>query len=267
MLFSANLGFLYSDRPFLDQIEAAARDGFDGVECHWPYDIPAMRIRELLVELDIPMLGLNTSPGDRPSGAFGLAAIPEMRTEARWAIRQGVDYGVTMGAHNLHVLAGYSDGGKAAEETFRDNLCFACDLAAVGDLTILIEPLNPVAHPSYHLSRLEHAADIIADLARPNLKLMFDCYHVQITQGALLRQLESLLPVIGHLQIAAIPDRGEPDEGQVEILPLLSEFQKLGYDGWVGAEYRPRMGSTESGLRWLPAFREGLEQRGNHGRQ
>jgi hydroxypyruvate isomerase len=264
MLFSANIGLLYTDIPFCDRIEAAARDGFDGVECHWPYDIPTGQVREILDRLDMPMLGLNTSPGDRASGAFGLAAIPEMRAEARQAIRQGVGYGAAIGARNLHIMAGYSDRGQASEDVFRENLSFACDQATVSGMSVIIEPLNPMDHPGYHLSTLEHAADIIANLNRPNLKMMFDCYHIGRSQADMFTGLKSFLPLIGHIQIAAVPDRSEPDDGEVDVLSLLRAFQKLGYDGWVGAEYRPRTGRTEDGLSWLPVFRRSLEAQYSH---
>ena len=258
MRFSANIGFLYGELGLLDRIKAAARDGFDAVECHWPYDIPASELREVLLEVNLPMLGLNTKPGDLTSGEFGIAAMPDRRVEARNDIRVGLKYGAEMGAANLHVMAGRTGGGHEAEKTFRDNLRFASDLADQYGMTILIEPINQRDCPNYHLSTIEHAAEIIDSLQRPNLKLMFDCYHVQVCQGDLTRRLRDFFPLIGHVQIAAVPGRGEPDLGEVAFLDLMMSLRGLGYTGIVGAEYKPRSRNTEIGLTWLAAFRTAL---------
>ena len=258
MLFSANIGFLYSDLPFLNRIEAAARDDFDGVECHWPYDIPAEHVRTTLERFDKTMLGLNTSPGNLASGEFGLAALPERAAEARDAIRQGVDYGAIIGARNLHVMAGNSDQGPEAENTFRENLLFACDLAAQSEMTVLIEPLNAKDHPDYHLQTVDHAVSIVGDLDRSNLKLMFDCYHVGRTQPDEFSCLKTLIHFIGHIQVAAVPHRDEPDRGDTDLLSVLKAFRSVGYDGWIGVEYRPRSGRVVDGIEWLPNFRQAL---------
>ena len=252
MRYSANLGFLYTELSLPDAIRAAARTGFDAVECHFPYDTPPAEVAAALRETGLPMLGLNTWPGDRDAGDFGLAALPDRRDEAREGIRQAVGYAAATGTQAVHVMAGRTDGGTAAEDCFRENLAHACDLADRHGLTVLIEPINTRDVERYHLSGTDHAESIIADLDRPNLRLMFDCYHMQIMQGDLARSLERLLPVIGHVQIAAVPDRGEPDAGEVDYPWLMCHLDGLGYGGPpVGAEYRPRGGSTEAGLGWL----------------
>lgn len=254
MRYSANLGFLFTDLPLPQAIHAAKDAGFDAVECHFPYDVPAADVATALQETGLLMLGLNTWPGDKAAGDFGLAALTGREDEARAAIAQALDYAIATGTKAVHVMAGRTDGGKRAEATFRANLAHACDLAAAHGITILIEPINTRDVQGYHLSRTDHAQQIIAALGKPNLKLMFDCYHMQIMQGDLATHLRALLPVIGHVQIAAVPDRGEPDQGEVDYRWLMAHLGGLGYSGFIGAEYRPRAG-TLSGLGWLDRFR------------
>lgn len=255
MRYSANLGFLFTELPLPQAIHAAKDAGFDAVECHFPYDTPAADVAAALQQTGLTMLGLNTWPGDKAAGDFGLAALPGREDEARAAIAQAVDYAVATGTKAIHVMAGRTDGGDAAEATFRANLTDACDLAAAHGITILIEPINTRDVQNYHLSRTDHALAIITALNRPNLKLMFDCYHMQIMQGDLAMHLRDLMPVIGHIQIAAVPDRGEPDQGEVDYRWLMGHIDKLGYGGPIGAEYKPRDG-TLTGLGWLDTFRK-----------
>ena len=258
MRISANIGFLYAEMPLPERIRAAAADGFDGVECHWPFDVPGQELATVLSDAGLPMLGLNTHPGELKNGDFGLAAIPDRRAEARRAIAQAIDYGTAVGARNLHVMAGKSDRGRSAETTFRDNLRHACDLAATNGMTILIEPLNSKDHPTYHLSTTGHAAEIISDLARPNLKMMFDYYHVQVTEGDAIAGFQAMQDMIGHIQIAAGPDRGEPGADEIDFLRSMVRTCGQGQTIWVGAEYRPRTGCTADGIRWLSELRREL---------
>lgn len=254
MRYSANLGFLFTDLPLPQAIHAAKDAGFDAVECHFPYDVPVADVAQALAETGLTMLGLNTWPGDKAAGDFGLAALTGREDEARAAIKQAVDYAVATGTKAIHVMAGRTDGGEAAEATFRANLAYACDMAAPHGITILIEPINTRDVPGYHLSRTDHAVRVIGALGKPNLKLMYDCYHMQIMQGDQATNLRELLPVIGHIQIAAVPDRGEPDQGEIDYLWLMQELGRLGYGAPVGAEYKPRAG-TLAGLGWLKRFR------------
>ncbi|MBT6544378.1 MAG: TIM barrel protein [Rhodobacteraceae bacterium] len=252
---------LYDGLPLKDRIRAAARDGFDGVECHWPFNVPSPDVASVLQESGLPMLGLNTHTGDRTKGLFGLSAVPGFHSEARRAIEQAIDYCAVIGARNVHVMAGYTNGGSLAETTFRDNLRYACDLASVHDITVLIEPLNSRDHPNYHLSETNHAAEIILDLDRVNLKLMFDCYHVQIAEGNIQARFQTLRDLIGHVQIASAPDRQEPDDRQIDFVRSMSTTQSQKKPVWVGAEYNPRTGRVEDGLSWLPALRRELFRR------
>lgn len=255
-MFSANLGFLFTDRPMVDRIHAASKAGFDALECHFPYDTPAGLVKAALEETGLKMLGLNTVPGDVAAGDFGLCALPGREDEARAAIDQAVTYGAEIGAANVHVMAGKTDGGDQAEATYRENLAYACDQAAAKGMSILIEPINHRDVPGYHLSLVEPAAALIADLGRDNLKIMFDCYHTQIMQGDLTERLRRHMGAIGHIQIAAVPDRGEPDAGEVHFPNLIAAIRDMGFAGPIGAEYKPRGATTEEGLGWLAAFNE-----------
>ena len=255
MRYSANLGFLWTDRPLPDAVRAAAAAGFDAVECHFPFDTPAADLRAALDATRLRMLACNTWPGDRASGDFGLAALPHRRDEARRAIAQAVDYAAATGMGAVHVMAGRTDGGAEAGACFRDNLRHACALAAPHGLDILIEPINTRDVPGYHLSTTDHAERVQDAVGHERLRILFDGYHLQIMQGDLARSLARLLPRIGHVQIAAVPDRGEPDEGEVDYRWLMGHLEGLSYAGHVGAEYRPRSGDTGAGLGWLAAFR------------
>ncbi|MGF1529212.1 MAG: hydroxypyruvate isomerase family protein [Candidatus Competibacterales bacterium] len=254
--FSANLGFLWTERPLPSAIRAAAGAGFDAVECHWPFAESIAAVAEALAETGLPLLSLNTVRGDAAAGEFGLAALPGRENEARAAIDQAVAYARDTGCRQIHVMAGRASGVEALA-AYSANLGYACEAAAVHGIGVLIEPLNPRDVPGYFLHGVEQAADLIAKLGRPNLKLLFDAYHVQISQGDLTRRLEVHLPLIGHVQIAAVPSRHEPDEGEVAFDRLLQTLDALGYTGYVGAEYRPRA-DTATGLGWLAAFKRAL---------
>jgi hydroxypyruvate isomerase len=250
--FSANLGFLWTELSLPDAIRAAAAAGFGAVECHWPYGVPPADVRAALDATGLPMLGLNTVRGD----TGGLAAIPGRGAEARAAIDQAIDYAVTVGAANVHVMAGMATG-PASDAAYRDALQYACDRAAPHRIGVLIEPLNHHDAPGYHLTGSDQAADVIDRVGRANLKILFDCYHVQIMEGDVTRRLSRHLAHIGHVQIAAVPDRGEPDAGELHYPHIYRHLHDIGWTTPLGAEYRPRHGSTEAGLGWLGSARDG----------
>lgn len=248
MRFSANLGFLFTDRPLADAIEAARRAGFDAVELHWPYETPAETVRDALGGL--PLIGLNTARGDVSRGELGLSALPGRGTDARAAIDQAIGYAAATGARSVHVMAGKAKG-DAAFATFVANLIYAAEQAAPHGIGILIEPLNPHDAPGYFLDGFPLAREIIAAAGRPELRVMFDCYHMQRTQGDLLRTAELHLDLIGHIQFAAVPDRAEPDHGEVDYAWLLPRLEAAGYAGFFGAEYKPQ----HPELSWLSRLR------------
>ena len=247
--FSANLGFLWHDRPLPDAIHAAAAAGFDAVECHWPYDIPATDVAAALVETGLSMLGLNTRRGDLDAGENGVAALPGREHDARAFIDEAITYAVAIKAANIHVMAGFA-AGQAAHDSFIANLHYACIAAAPHGITILIEPLNHYDAPDYFLNSTTQAASIIAEVGAPNLKLMFDCYHIQRLEGNLTNKLSDLLPIIGHIQFAAVPDRGAPDHGEIHYPHIYAHLASIGYTAPLGAEYKPD-GATDNTLAWL----------------
>lgn len=251
--FSANLGFLWQELPLPDAIRAAKAAGFDAVECHWPYNFDAGAVAAALRETGLTMLGLNTSRGNVEAGDNGLAAIPGREDEAQAAIRQAVNYAVAIGALNIHVMAGKAEG-EAAHRTFVANLTYACERAAAHGIAILIEPLNHRDAPGYFLKTSGQAIAIISQVAASNLKLMFDCYHLQIMEGDISKRLEALQPHIGHVQIAAVPDRAEPDHGELDYRHIVRLLDTLGYEKPLGAEYRPKT-TTDAGLSWLSGLR------------
>ena len=200
------------------------------------------------------MLGVNTPPGGR-EGEFGLAAVPGREQDFDAQFARALDYISEIGGSAVHCLAGKvaPEQRPAAERVFIDNLQRAADLTAAKNVTLLIEPINARDRPNYFLNRVEHAADIIAKAGRANIRMQFDFYHVQIVGGDLLHRLEQYLAVVGHLQCAAVPSRHEPDEGEINYPYVFEAVDRLGYRGWIGAEYRPR-GHTEDGLGWGRQF-------------
>ncbi|MCM2562082.1 TIM barrel protein [Lutimaribacter sp. EGI FJ00015] len=249
MRFSANLGFLWTDRALPDAIRAAKAAGFDAVECHWPYDTPAAAVRDALQETGLPMLGLNTRRGDVQAGENGLSALPEHESRARNAIDEAIAYAIETGTGAVHVMAGKAAGPRA-REAFCKTLGYACRQAGPHGITILIEPLNHYDAPGYFLSTTDQAAALIHELGFENLKLMFDCYHVQIMEGDVTRRLARLLPLVGHIQVASVPDRGAPDHGELNYQFVFHEIDRLGWVKPVGAEYRPAEGEPV-GTGWL----------------
>lgn len=247
MRFSANLGFLWTDLSLPDAIHAAKAAGFDAVECHWPYDVPPAQTLAALKATGLAMLGINTRRGFPGASENGLSALPDRITDARAAIGEACDYASAIDARAIHVMAGVTDD-PLARETFLQNLDYACEMA--GDKLILIEPLNQHDAPGYFLQTTAQACEIIEDVGCANLRLMFDCYHVGRTESDVLGRLKAVLPFVGHIQFAAVPDRGPPDHGEVDYAQLFRDIDALGWDGPLGAEYKP-IGPTEDSLGWL----------------
>lgn len=247
--FSASLGFLWPDLALPERIRAACRAGFDAVECHWPYDEDPAAVRQALDDTGLAMLSLNTPCGNQQKGEYGFAAVPGKEAEARMGIDLAVDYAAATGTRNVHVMSGIAGDGPAARGALLASLGYALERAAAHGIGVLVEPINRLDRPGYFLHRVAQARAVIDELARPELRLMFDCYHVQKTEGNLSARLADNLDVIGHIQVAAVPDRGEPDEGEIDYDWLFDRIDTLGYQGFVGAEYLPRAG-TDEGLGW-----------------
>ncbi len=248
--YSANLGFLWTDRSLPDAIHAAKAAGFHAVECHWPYETPADQVVRALSETGLKMLGLNTQRGNTDAGENGVAALSGREADAQNFIDQAIAYAVAIDCNNIHVMAGFTDKGEKARSTFAENLRYACQAAAAHGKTILIEPLNIYDAPGYHISTLEEAQTALQDVGAENLKIMFDCYHMQIMGGDLLRRFRAVRDDVGHIQFASVPDRSEPDTGEVNYAWLLREIRRAGFTGPFGAEYKPAT-TTDEGLGWL----------------
>jgi 2-dehydrotetronate isomerase len=248
--FSANLGFLWHELALPDAIRAAKRSGFDAVECHIPYDVPVEAVRAALTETGMVMVGINTRQGINGAEDFGVNAMPGREAEARRYVDEAVAYGAAIGCLDINAPSGKTGRTEAAEATYRENLAYACAAAAPHGMTIVVEPINQRDAPRFHLSLVEQAVETIEAVGAPNIKLMFDCYHTQIMQGDLTTRLAWALPWLGHIQFAGVPLRQEPDEGEIDYNHIFAAIDAMGWQGYVGAEYKPR-GSTEAGLGWL----------------
>jgi hydroxypyruvate isomerase len=248
--FAANLAYLFTERPLMERFGAAAAAGFKAVELQFPYDQSPSAVKAELERHKLTQLGTNTSVGAR-EGDSGLAAVPGRERDWDAVFKQALDFTVAIGGSAIHCMAGKvpPEQRPAAEKTFIDNLSRAADMAKERNVTLLIEPINTRDRPNYFLTRVEQAADIIAKAGRPNIRIQFDFYHVQIMSGDLVTRFEKHLPLIGHVQIAAVPSRAEPDEGEINYPGVFAAMDRLGWKGWVACEYKPR-GRTEDGLGW-----------------
>ena len=252
--FAANLGFLFTEHPLPACIDAAAAAGFKAVELQHPYDVPAADVKAAIERNNLTMLGVNTPRGGGKDD-FGLAAVPSRERDFDAAFTTALDYITAIGGLAIHCLSGVvaPDARAEAERTFVSNLTRAADRAAERGITLLVEPINQRDRPDYFLYRVEHAADIIAKVGKPNVRMQFDLYHAQIVGGDLITRFETYLPVVGHVQCASVPGRHEPDEGEINYPAVFDAVDRLGYRGWIGAEYRPR-GPTEAGLGWAAPY-------------
>ena len=249
--FAANLGHLFTERPLIERFGAAAAAGFTAVELQFPYDLPPAQVKAELARHGLTQLGINTPQGPE----FGLASLPGRERDFDAAFVHALDYVVAIGGRAIHCMAGVvpPEQRPAAETVFIKNLSRATAHAANAGITVLIEPINPRDRPNYFLRHVEHAANVIGKVGAPNLRIQFDVYHVQIVSGDLIRRIEANLPLIGHVQIASVPERHEPDEGEVNYPEILAALDRLGYAGFVACEYRPRAG-TERGLAWARPY-------------
>jgi 2-dehydrotetronate isomerase len=260
--FAANLSWLYLDRPFLDRFQAAAADGFQGVECLFPHEHPASEIRARLRDLGLDLVLFNAVPGDWAGGERGLACLEGREGDFRSSVLAALDLAQRLDCPRVHVMAGLcaaaSDRDRAWAR-YEQGLSWAAEQARLADRTLLIEPINPRDMPGYLLQHQAHAHALVQRINSPHLQVQLDLYHCQIVDGDISTQLRQALPTgrVGHLQIAAVPDRGEPDAGELHYPHVFAELRALHWDGWIGCEYRPRQsgpGGTSAGLNWLRAF-------------
>jgi len=251
--FCANLSLMFTEVPFLDRFEAASRAGFKGVEYLFPYEFDAAEIKERLDAHGLTQVLFNMPPGDWAAGERGIAIFAQRQHEFRTGVEKAVSYARTLGCRQIHALAGIVPIGSDpddAERLYVDNLRDAAEVLAKHNLDLLIEPINTRDIPGYFLRRTGQALRIIETVGADNLFLQYDCYHMQIMEGDLSHSLSAMLPSIRHVQIADTPGRHEPGTGEINYSFLFAHLDRIGYDGWVGCEYRPS-GTTRDSLSWF----------------
>ena len=263
--FAANLSFLYGEHAFVDRFAAAARDGFGAVEFAFAYEHDRHELGARLSDLGLTQVLINAPPGDLQAGERGLAGLPGREAEfRRTLLDQALPYAQALRCPRIHVMAGLLPAGAdraAHRATFVANLAWAAPLAAAAGIELLIEPINTRDIPGYLLNRQDEAHAIVAEVGAPNLKVQMDLYHCQIVEGDVATKLRQYLPTgrVGHIQIAGVPERHEPDLGELHYPYLFELLDTLGWSGYVGAEYRPRTGTT-AGLGWFAPWRDSQQR-------
>ncbi len=264
--FAANLSMLYPELDFMDRFEAAAKDGFQGVEYLFPYAWQADDIAAHLKANKLQQVLFNAPPGDWDAGERGLACIAGREAEFLAGIERALEYARQLACPRIHVMAGIVPAAGKAHATYVANLRAAAALAAPRGVTLMIEPINGRDMPGYFLQRQDQAHALLDEIGAANVQVQMDLYHCQIAEGDLATKLRQYLPTgrVGHLQIAGVPGRHEPDVGEIHYPYLFALLDALGYAGWVGCEYLPA-GATSAGLGWLgrsSALRQAQGERG-----
>ncbi|MGB6104034.1 MAG: 2-oxo-tetronate isomerase [Pusillimonas sp.] len=250
---AANITMMFNEHPFLERIQAAAQAGFKAVEFLFPYDFDAQDIAAQLARHAIGNVLFNMPPGDWDAGERGIAALPGRSDEFQAGVAKAIAYAQALGTPSLHAMAGLPPANadiKLCRATFIENLRYAAQQCARHNINVLIEPINQRDMPGYFLSRQDQAHAIREEVGAPNLKVQMDFYHAQIMEGDIAMTFRKFQPHVGHIQIAGVPERHEPDTGEVNYAYLFRLLDELGYDGWVGCEYRPA-GNTAQGLGWM----------------
>jgi hydroxypyruvate isomerase len=252
--FAANLSLMFTEVPFLDRFDAAAKAGFTAVEFLFPYDHPAQTVGERLHRNGLTQALFNLPPGNWDAGEKGLAALPDRFADVQQSLRVALPYAQATGVKRLHLMAGIAQrSDPQAVAAFRKSAIAAAEFFAPHGIDVVIEPINPRNVPGYFLNDFAFARDLVLELKIPNLKLQFDIYHCQIIHGDVTMRLREMMPIIGHVQIASIPSRHEPDREELNYPFLFTELDRLGYHGFVGCEYNPR-GKTTDGLGWFRPY-------------
>jgi hydroxypyruvate isomerase len=257
--FAANLSMLYTELPFLERFGAAAADGFAGVEYLFPYEFSAADIAARLKKHGLQQVLFNAPPGNWAAGDRGMACLPEREAEFAQGLEMALAYATALQCPRIHVMAGIVPAGESAgsvRSTYVANLRLAARLAAKHGVAVMIEPINTRDMPGYFLNLQSDAHALLTEIGEPNVQVQMDLYHCQIMEGDLAMRLRRYLPTgrVGHIQIAGVPERHEPDMGEVHYPYLFDLIDALGWDGWIGCEYRPARGAvadgTSQGLGW-----------------
>lgn len=254
--FAANLSMLFTEHPFLDRFEHAAQAGFEAVEFLFPYAFEADEIRQRLDTFDLQLVLHNLPAGNWEAGERGIACHPDRVDEFRTGVCSGIEYAQKLGVRQLNCLAGKKPAGiheEALRKTFVDNLRYAATELKGAGLRLLIEPVNTFDIPGFYLPSTAHALDVLAEAGSDNIFIQYDIYHAQRMEGELAATMQRLLPRIGHIQLADNPGRNEPGTGEINYPFLLGHLDRIGYDGWIGCEYKPAT-TTVAGLGWREKF-------------
>jgi 2-dehydrotetronate isomerase len=249
--FAANLSFMFNEVPFLDRFEAAAKAGFQGVEFLNPFEAPKAEIASRLKANGLTQALFNMAHGDWSKGERGMSAIPGREAEFETAVIAALDYATALGCKRLFAMAGLKHHG-AERKTYVANLRKAARMAKSAGVDVIIEPINTRDIPGYFLNTTGEARSIIYEVGETNLGLQFDLYHRQVMEGDVAKAIDEFGILAKHYQIANPPDRGEPDEGELNYRYLFKKIDDSGFDGWVGCEYKPRRGTVD-GLGWAKA--------------
>lgn len=256
MKFSANLSFLYQEHGFLDRFAAAAKDGFPAVEYLGPYTEPKEKVAEALQANGLEQALFNVPSGDWTKGERGLGSLPGRVEEFRTGVATAIDYAVALGCKKINVLSGIAKDGadlEAHEATLVENLKFTAPRFADNGIKLLLEPINLRDIPGFFVSTTKHAERVLEKVGSDNLFIQYDIYHMQVMQGDLIPTYERLRERIAHIQIADNPGRNEPGTGEINYGFVLPALERLGYDGYIGCEYKPKASTTE-GLGWMKPF-------------
>jgi hydroxypyruvate isomerase len=254
---AANLSMMFNEVPFLDRFDAAAKAGFKAVEFLFPYEFPAAELKRRLDANRLRLVLFNMPPGDWAGGERGLASLPGRQAEFRTSVGRALDYATALDCKLVHCMAGIPPAGTppvTAAALFAANIAWAAERAEAAGVRLALEPINHRDMPGYHLNTMQQGADVIAAIGAERVGLQFDLYHCQITEGDITKRIEKLLPVIAHMQLADVPDRHEPGTGEIGWDYVLPRIDALGYQGWIGCEYRPA-GDTVAGLAWRKRFK------------
>jgi 2-dehydrotetronate isomerase len=252
--FAANLTMMFNEVPFLDRFEAAAKAGFTAVEFLFPYQYPAKEVGDRLHRSGLTQALFNLPPGNWEAGEKGFAALPDRFTDLQESLRTALPYAQASGVKRLHLMSGIADrSDPKAVAAFRKSVVWTAEFLQPHGLDVVIEPINARNVPGYFLNDFSFARDLIDELKIPNLKLQFDIYHCQIIHGDVTMHLREMMPITGHIQVASIPSRNEPDGEELNYPFLFAELDRLGYRGFVGCEYNPR-GKTVDGLGWFKPY-------------
>lgn len=252
--FAANLTMMFTEVPFLERFDAAARAGFTAVEFLFPYEHSVEEVAQRLRRNGLRQALFNLPPGDWNAGEKGFAALPDRFADLEQSLRTALPYAQATDIRRVHLMAGMASRADAkAVAAYRKSLAAAAAFFAPHGLDVVIEPINSRNIPGYFLDDFGFARDLIGELNLPNLKLQFDIYHCQIIHGDVTMRLREMMPIIGHIQIASIPSRNEPDGEELNYPFIFAELDRLGYSGFVGCEYNPR-GRTTDGLAWFRPY-------------